>query len=135
MANYNRIIIAGNITRDPETKATPGGTLLAKLTVAVSDRYKDKATGQTKEKTSFIPVTVWREQAKNCERYLHKGDPVLVEGKLDILQYEKDGQKKTSVSINATSVQFLSSPRAQEKADGRGTEPEEPRLTEDQLPF
>lgn len=135
MTNYNRIIIAGNITRDPETKATPGGTLFAKMTVAVSDRYKDKMTGQTKEKTSFIPVTVWRDQAKNCERYLHKGDPVLVEGKLDILQYEKDGQNKTSVSVNATAIQFLSSPRAQEKPDGRGTEPEEPRLTEDQLPF
>lgn len=135
MTHYNRIIIAGNITRDPEMKATPGGTLFAKMTVAVSDRYKDKMTGQTKEKTSFIPVTVWRDQAKNCERYLHKGDPVLVEGKLDILQYEKDGQNKTSVSVNATAIQFLSSPRAQEKPDGRGTEPEEPRLTEDQLPF
>lgn len=135
MTSYNRIIIAGNITRDPEMKATPGGTLFAKMTVAVSDRYKDKMTGQTKEKTSFIPVTVWRDQAKNCERYLHKGDPVLVEGKLDILQYEKDGQNKTSVSVNATAIQFLSSPRAQEKPDGRGAEPEEPRLTEDQLPF
>lgn len=100
--SMNRVIIAGNLARDPELKYTNSGKAVANFTVAVND-YK----GQN---ASFFRVVVWEKVAENCNQYLSKGSPVLVEGRLQSRSYETaQGEKRSTVEIVAQNVQFLSS--------------------------
>ena len=107
MANYNRVIIAGNLTRDPELRYIPSGEPVANFTVAINRNYTTKA-GERKEETSFIPVVVWRKQAETCNQYLKKGSPALVEGRLQQRNWEtQEGQKRTVIEVVADRVVFL----------------------------
>ncbi len=107
MANYNRVIIAGNLTRDPELRYIPSGEPVANFTVAINRNYTTKA-GERKEETSFIPVVVWRKQAEICNQYLKKGSPALVEGRLQQRSWETpEGQKRTVIEVVADRVVFL----------------------------
>ena len=110
MANINRVVLVGNLTKDPELKSTSGGTSLCKLRIAVNTRRKDE-TGQWVDKPNYFDVTVWGNQAESCAQYLSKGRPVAVDGRLDWREWEaKDGGgKRESVEIVAESVQFLGS--------------------------
>ncbi|MFH1239377.1 MAG: single-stranded DNA-binding protein, partial [bacterium] len=81
MASENKVLLIGNLTKDPELRYTPNGQAVAGFTVAVNRRYKN-ATGEMIEKTDFIPVEVWRKQAESCKQYLTKGSSVYVEGRL-----------------------------------------------------
>ena len=110
-SNINRVIITGNLTRDPEARSLPSGTSLCKLRVAVNTRRKDNSTGQWEDKPNYFDVTVWGAQGENCATYLAKGRPVAIDGRLEWREWEaKDGSgKRQSVEIIAESVQFLGS--------------------------
>jgi single-strand DNA-binding protein len=107
MANINRVVLVGNLTKDPELRHTSGGTAVCKLRIAVNTRMKDGATGQWTDKPNYFDVTVWGAQGENCARYLAKGRPVAIDGRLNWREWEQDGQKRQAVDIIADSVQFL----------------------------
>ncbi|MGH3012479.1 MAG: single-stranded DNA-binding protein [Gaiellaceae bacterium] len=111
MANINRVVLVGNLTRDPELRHTPSGTAVCKLRVAVNSRQKDASTGEWGEKPNYFDVTVWGNQGESCAQYLSKGRPVGVDGRLDWREWEdkQTGQKRQAVEIIADSVQFLGS--------------------------
>jgi single-strand DNA-binding protein len=107
--NINRVVISGNLTRDPELRSTPGGTSVCSLRVAVNSRRKDES-GNWVDKPNFFDVTVWGAQGESCAQYLTKGRPVAVDGRLNWREWEtSDGAKRQSVDIIADSVQFLGS--------------------------
>jgi single-strand DNA-binding protein len=107
--NINRVIITGNLTRDPELRATNGGLSICKLGIAVNGRRKNSQTGEWEDKPNFFRVTVFGGQADRCNEYLKKGRPVAIDGRLEWSQYERDGQKIESIDIIADTVQFLGS--------------------------
>lgn len=106
-ASVNRVVVVGNLTRDPELRHTPSGMPVCSLRIAVNSRQK-QADGQWGEKPNYFSVTVWGQQGENCAQYLSKGRPVAVDGRLDWREYEaKDGTKREAIEIVADSVQFL----------------------------
>jgi single-strand DNA-binding protein len=108
--NINRVIITGNLTRDPELRSTGSGTSVCSLRVAVNTRRKDNSTGEWTDKANYFDVTVWGAQGENCARYLAKGRPVAVDGRLEWREWQdQQGNKRQSVEIVADSVQFLGS--------------------------
>jgi single-strand DNA-binding protein len=114
-ANINRVVLIGNLTRDPELRHTPSGTAVCSLRLAVNTRRKDQ-TGQWTEKPNYFDVTVWGQQGENCAQYLQKGRPVGVDGRLEWREWDaQDGQKRQAVEIIAESVQFLGG-----RGDGEG---------------
>jgi single-strand DNA-binding protein len=107
--NINRVIITGNLTRDPELRSLPSGTSVCELRVAVNSSRKDES-GNWVDKPNYFNVKVWGAQGENCATYLSKGRPVAVDGRLDWREWEgQDGQKRQSVEIIADRVQFLGS--------------------------
>ena len=115
--NINRVVLTGNLTRDPELRATNGGTSVCKLGIAVNTRRKN-SSGEWEEKPNFFRVTVFGRQAESCNNYLKKGRPVAIDGRLEWSSWETDGQKRESVDIIADTVQFLSG--AGESGGGNG---------------
>jgi single-strand DNA-binding protein len=107
--NINRVVLTGNLTRDPDLSSTGSGLAVCKLGVAVNTRRKNSSTGDWEEKPNFFRVTVFGRQAESCASYLKKGRPVAIDGRLEWSQWERDGQKRESVDIIADSVQFLGS--------------------------
>ena len=103
--NINRVVLTGNLTRDPELSSTGGGLSICKLGIAVNTRRKSGDTWE--EKPNFFRVTVFGRQAESCAQYLKKGRPVAIDGRLEWSQWERDGQKRESIDIIADSVQFL----------------------------
>jgi single-strand DNA-binding protein len=117
MTTLNKVFLAGNLTRDPEVRYTPSGTAVAKLGLAVSDSYTNKS-GEKVESTCFVDVDVWSRQAEACGEYLTKGSPILVEGRLQLDQWEsKEGEKRSKLKVHADRVQFLGRPRKAEMGD------------------
>ncbi len=109
MANLNKVMLMGNLTRDPELRYTPSGTAVVNLGLAVNRRTKDK-TGEFREEVCFIKVVVWGRQAETSNQYLSKGRPVFIEGRLQSRSWEAaDGQKRSVVEVCAERVQFLGS--------------------------
>ena len=108
--NINRVVLTGNLTRDPELRATNGGTSVCSLRVACNTRRRSPS-GEWEDKPNFFDVTVWGAQGENCARFLSKGRPVAVDGRLEWREWEaKDGSgKRQSIDIIADSVQFLGS--------------------------
>src|SRR2546421_4601851 len=118
--NINRVVLTGNLTRDPEMRSTGNGLAICKLGVACNTRKKNGATGQWEEKPNYFRVTVFGAQAENCGTYLKKGRPVAIDGRLEWSQYETDGQKRESVDIIADSVQFLGGREDAGSGNGNG---------------
>ena len=83
MANINRVVLVGNLTRDPELRHTPSGMAVCKLRIAVNTRQKDQATGQWGDKPNYFDVTVWGNQGESCAQFLSRGRPVAIDGRLD----------------------------------------------------
>ncbi len=108
-SNINRVVLVGNLTRDPELRHTPSGTAVCKLRIAVNTRQKDGATGEWGDKPNYFDVTVWGSQGENCAQYLAKGRPVGIDGRLDWREWEQEGVKRQAVEIIADNVQFLGS--------------------------
>lgn len=106
--NINRVVLTGNLTADPELRSTPSGTAVCKLRVACNTRRK--VDGVWAEKPNFFDVTVWSGQGENCAKYLTKGGPVAIDGRLEWREWDTDdGKKRSAVDIIADSVQFLGS--------------------------
>ena len=109
-ANINRVVLVGNLTRDPELRHTPSGMAVCSLRIAVNTRRKDSTSGQWTEKPNYFDITVWGNQGESCAQYLSKGRPVGVDGRLDWREWEaQDGSKRQAVDIIADAVQFLGS--------------------------
>ncbi len=110
MANINRVILVGNLTRDPELRSLPSGMSVCSLRVACNTRRKDQSTGEWVDKPNYFDVTVWGNQGENCAQYLSKGRPVAIDGRLEWREWEaQDGTKRQAVDVVADSVQFLGS--------------------------
>jgi single-strand DNA-binding protein len=125
MSSMNRVFLAGNLTRKPELRTTPGGAVVSDLGLAVTDRYRNKA-GEAVEATCFTDVVVWGRQAEACGRFLDKGAPVLVEGRLQYDQWETEGgEKRSRLRVRADRIQFLARrPGAEGPATVEGEDPE-----------
>ena len=114
-ANINRVVLVGNLTRDPEIRQTPSGTSVCSLRIAVNSRRRDES-GQWTDKPNYFSISVFGNQAESCAQYLSKGRPVGIDGRLDWREWQtQDGQKREAVEIVAESVQFLGS-----RGDGGG---------------
>lgn len=134
MVSFNRVILAGNLTRDPETRFLPSGTAVTEFSIAVNSRYKSKTTNEFKEEVSFFDVVVFGKTGENCAEYLSKGRPVLVEGRLRQRSWEKDGQKRSKIEVLADNVQFLGSSRGP-AAEGSGPAAPSQEPPDDDIPF
>jgi single-strand DNA-binding protein len=107
--SFNKIIVIGNLGRDPELRYTPQGNAVCNFSVATSEKKRDKA-GEMQEVTTWFRVTTWNKQAENASKYLTKGRPVYVEGRLRIEEWtDRDGKNRYTLEVNATDLQFLGS--------------------------
>jgi len=107
MANLNKVLLMGNLTRDPEVRYTPKGTAVGDLAIAINDSYKAQ-DGTVKETVTYVDIEVWGRQAETCKQYLTKGRPIFVEGQLRLDQWETpQGEKKRLLRVRADRVQFL----------------------------
>lgn len=140
MVSLNKVFLAGNLTRDPEVRYTPSGTAVADLNLAVNRVFT--SGGERREETCFVNVVVWGKQAENCGQYLAQGSPVLIEGRLQLDQWQNEqGEKRSRLRVVADRVQFLGRPRRSDF----GAEPtalpsdsdvaEEPEPEVDDTPF
>src|SRR5262245_40463954 len=120
MASFNRVILLGNLTRDPQVKYTPSGTALAELGLAVNRYWFDKQTNSRREETTFVDVTLWGREAEVAGEYLAKGRPVLIEGRLQLDTWDdkQTGQKRSKLRVVGERMQMLGS--RGEGGGGRG---------------
>lgn len=109
MASFNRVILVGNLTRDPEVRYTPSGMAVCEIGLAVSRNWTEKASGTKKDETTFVDVTLWSRQAEIAGEYLAKGKPVLIEGRLSLDSWnDKDtGQKRSKLKVVGETMQLL----------------------------
>ena len=140
-ANINRVVLVGNLTKDPELRHTGGGTPVCSLRIAVNSRRRDES-GNWADKPNYFSVSVFGNQAESCAQYLSKGRPVAIDGRLDWREWEKDGVKREAVEIVADSVQFLGSRGDGEGGGGNQFVPagasegaDFPAATDDDIPF
>ncbi|MBI4341550.1 MAG: single-stranded DNA-binding protein [Candidatus Omnitrophica bacterium] len=111
MVSLNRVLLIGNLTKDPELRYIPSGTPVANLRLAVNSSFKGQ-DGQRKEETCFVTVVVWSKQAELCNQYLKKGRSIFVEGRLIYRSWEAEGKTRSTMEVRADRVQFLGPPAA-----------------------
>ena len=121
MASFNKVILMGNLTRDPEVRYTPKGTAVTDVGLATNRVYTG-SDGQKQEETTFVDVTFWGRQAETICKYLKKGSPLFVEGRLKFDTWEnQDGQKRSKLSVNGENFQFIDSRRDGGAGPGGGS--------------
>lgn len=130
MSSINRVVLVGNLTRDPELRSTPAGTSLCRLRVACNSRWRNSDTGEWDEKPNFFDVSVFGASAEACSRFLEKGRAVAVDGRLDWHEWEStEGERRQAVGVVADNVQFLASRQGPasdgDEGEGGGVEDEE----------
>jgi len=139
MAGVNKVILVGNLGRDPEVKYTPSGVTVANFSIATSEEWKDKETGEKQERTEWHRIVAWRRLGEICGEYLHKGSQIYIEGKLQTRAWEdRDGNKRYTTEIVAQSMQMLGPANKQGRAASgdQGFPVEEPiTVPEDEIPF
>lgn len=119
--SFNKIILIGNLGRDPELRYTPQGDAVCNFSVAVNDKRRDKA-GELQDITTWFRVTLWRKMAENASKYLTKGSPVYIEGRLKVDEWQdRDGKDRYTLDVTATEMQFIGS-RSDEYSSGDNTE-------------
>ena len=119
MASYNRVILLGNLTRDPEMRYIPSGTAVTNFGLAMSERYTDRQTGEQKENVCFVDVEAWGRQAEIANEYLSKGRPVFIEGSLKFDSWEtEDGSKRNKLSVRAFRLQLIGGRRDDDEMGG-----------------
>ncbi len=106
MASYNRVVLLGNVTRDPELRYVPSGMAVTDLGLAVNDRRKN-ANGEWVEETTFVDVTLWGRTAEVACEYLSKGSPVFIEGRLKLDTWEKEGKKNSKLKVVGEKLQLI----------------------------
>lgn len=121
MASFNRVILVGNVTRDPELRYISSGTAVTDIGLAVNDRRKT-ASGEWVEETTFVDVTLWGRTAEVAGEYVSKGSPLLIEGRLKLDTWEKDGKKNSKLRVVCDRMQLLGS-RGEGGGRGRGSRP------------
>jgi single-strand DNA-binding protein len=126
MANFNKVILAGNLTRDPELRYTPKGMAIAKFGLAINRTWKNEA-GESKEEVTFVDIDCFGRTAETIAQYLKKGRPVLIEGRLKLDQWDdkQTNQKRSKLGVVAESFQFMDSGRSE--GGGSGGAPAAPR--------
>lgn len=114
MASLNKVILIGNLTRDPEVRFTPKGTAVCDLSIAVNRKWRDDS-GNTQEEVTYVEIAVWGKTAENCGQYLKKGSSACFEGRLQLETWDDKatGQKRSKIKVVAEQVQFLSSPNCE----------------------
>ncbi len=123
MASVNRVILIGNLGRDPELRYTAGGQPVASFSVATNERWNDRE-GKTQERTEWHRIVVWGKQGENCANYLQKGRTVYIEGRLQTREWEdKEGHKRQTTEVVAQSVQFLDRREGAPRGSGGGGAP------------
>jgi len=117
MASFNKVILVGNLTRDPEVRYTTGGTAVTEVSLAVNRQWTDRSTNERKEETTFVEVTLWGRTAEIAGEYLSKGRPCLIEGRLQLDQWEdkETGKKRSKLKVVGDTLQLLGS-----RGDGGG---------------
>ena len=120
MPSYNRVILIGNLTRDPELRYIPSGTAVTEIGLAVNERRKGP-NGERIDEVHFIDVTLWGRTAEVVSEYLSKGSPVLVEGRLKQDRWEKDGQKHSKLKVVGDKIEFISSKEGSGGGSGGGS--------------
>ena len=130
MASFNKVMLMGDLTRDPELRYTSNGSAVASFGLAVNRKFKQG--DELKEDVCFVDITVWGKQGENCAEYLSKGRPAFIEGRLQYSTWESDGQKKSKLEVVANAVQFLGS-----RGDSQSNSPERNNQvsSEDDVPF
>jgi single-strand DNA-binding protein len=119
MASFNRVVLMGNLVRDPEMRQTPSGAQVAELRLAVSETYRDRQTNQPREVTCYVDVVVWNRLAELCQQYLAKGRSVLVEGRLTYDEWKTpQGESRNKLRVRADSVKFIGAAKRGEGQDG-----------------
>ena len=127
MATINRVVLVGNLTRDPELRSTPNGSSLCRLRVACNTSWRNKDTGEFDERPNYFDVTVFGASGEACARFLTKGRPVAVDGRLEWHEWTTaEGENRQAVGILADSVQFLAARERGEGAEAELAEVEEP---------
>jgi single-strand DNA-binding protein len=114
--SFNKIILVGNLGRDPELRYTPQGTPVCSFTVATNEKRKDKA-GENQDFTTWFRVTLWGRQAETASQYLTKGRPIYIEGRLRMEEWtDRDGKQRFTLEVHATDMQFIGGGRSEEAA-------------------
>jgi single-strand DNA-binding protein len=134
MANFNKVILAGNLTRDPELSYTPSNKPVCKFGLGVNSRWTDRQTNEKHEETMFVDCTAWSRNAETIKQYLRKGSPILIEGKLVHETWTNaEGQKRSKHTVTVWNFQFLGGPGAGgERPGGPPVEAEGSRAPADQ---
>lgn len=129
MAGVNKAVLVGHLGRDPEIRYSESGTAVANFSIATSEKWTDKQTGEVKERTEWHRIVAWGRIGESCAKYLAKGRQVYVEGRIQTREWEdKEGVKRRTTEINAQSVVFLGG-----KSDGQPAS--DPPPEDDQVPF
>lgn len=127
----NKIMLIGNLGKDPELQVTSDGIPLTRFSLAVSRSYKKSSSGEKVEETEWFNIVAWRQLAEICERYLHKGSKVYIEGRLTQRKYtDREGVQRTAVDVIATAMEMLS-PKPASVEEGEGRDPFLPDFPED----
>lgn len=140
MAGINKVILVGNLGRDPEVKTIDSGAKVARFTLATSEVYKDRSTGERKEMTEWHNVICWRNLADIAEKYLSKGRQIYVEGRLRTRSWEDNGVKRFTTEVYADVIQMLGKSDNVQEAPSTVSQPDVPLVVlppreEDELPF
>jgi single-strand DNA-binding protein len=146
MAQLNKVLLIGNLTRDPEVRYTPKGSAVADLGLATNRSWRTES-GEEKEEVCYVNVVVWGKQAEAAGKYLKKGRPVFIEGRLQFESWEKNGEKRSTLKVQCERLQFLGSGGGKGGGDGEegGSSSEapvgsksgggEPDMEDDDIPF
>jgi single-strand DNA-binding protein len=139
--SFNKIILVGNLGRDPELRYTPQGTPVCNFSIATNERRKDK-TGEMQDHTTWFRVVLWGRQAETASQYLTKGRPIYIEGRLRVEEWtDRDGKPRQTLEVHATDMQFIGGgrgadePLAAKAAAADSPVPERPEITDDDIPF
>ena len=139
MAGVNKVILIGRLGKDPEVRYTPSGSAVANFSIATSEEWKDKNTGEKQERTEWHKIVAWRRLGEICGEYLHKGSQVYIEGRLQTKSWEdRDGNTRYTTEVVALNMQMLDSQRKEGKADSQEERfpVEEPvSIPDDDIPF
>ena len=137
MSSFNKVILMGNLTRDPELRSLPSGTTVVNFGLAVSERWKDKTTGEQREEVCFVDIDAIGRQGEVVNEYFSKGKPILVEGRLRFRQWETDsGEKRSKLSVTLDRFSFVGSRQDSEFQDGdSSTGGAIATATDDDIPF
>lgn len=137
--SFNKIILVGNLGRDPELRYTPQGTPVCSFSLATNERRKDRASGESNDVTTWFRVTLWGRQAETASQYLTRGRPVYVEGRLRVEEWtDRDGKQRHTLEVHATDMQFIGSGGSKSEGAEKEAVPDSPEpsdLSDDDVLF